>query len=138
MIHIVLIKPEIPPNTGNIIRLCANTGYYLHLVKPLGFDLSDRNLIRAGLDYHDLTNLQIHNSLNDFINLMYDYENKRNYDMAVMTDMSESEEDLYDLKYYFFLVIFKKIIIELTQIFLHFIIKIIALASSLSNPGKNR
>ena len=70
MIHIVLIKPEIPPNTGNIIRLCANTGYYLHLVKPLGFDLSDRNLIRAGLDYHDLTNLQIHNSLNDFINLI--------------------------------------------------------------------
>lgn len=70
MIHIVLIKPEIPPNTGNIIRLCANTGYYLHLVKPLGFDLSDRNLIRAGLDYHDLTNLQIHNSLNDFIHLI--------------------------------------------------------------------
>ena len=70
MIHIVLIKPEIPPNTGNIIRLCANTGYYLHLVKPLGFDMSDRNLIRAGLDYHDLTNLQIHNSLNDFIHLI--------------------------------------------------------------------
>ena len=70
MIHIVLIKPEIPPNTGNIIRLCANTGYYLHLVKPLGFDLSDRNLIRAGLDYHDLTKLQIHNSLNEFVNLI--------------------------------------------------------------------
>ena len=48
MINIVLIKPEIPPNTGNIIRLCANSGYYLHLIKPLGFDLSNSNLIRAG------------------------------------------------------------------------------------------
>jgi tRNA (cytidine/uridine-2'-O-)-methyltransferase len=70
MIHIVLIKPEIPPNTGNIIRLCANTGYHLHLIKPLGFDLSDRNLIRAGLDYHDLTKLQVHDSLNKFVTLI--------------------------------------------------------------------
>mgnify|MGYP001162139099 FL=1 len=67
MINIVLIKPEIPPNTGNIIRLCANSGYYLHLIKPLGFDLSDNNLLRAGLDYHDIANLNIHDSFDDFI-----------------------------------------------------------------------
>ena len=66
MIHIVLIKPEIPPNTGNIIRLCANTGYYLHLVKPLGFDMSDRNLIRAGLDYHDLATVSMYENWSEF------------------------------------------------------------------------
>jgi len=52
MFHIVLFEPEIPPNTGNIIRLCANTGAALHLVKPLGFSLDDKQLKRAGLDYH--------------------------------------------------------------------------------------
>ena len=50
MINIVLVNPEIPPNTGNIIRLCSNTGYSLHLIKPIGFDLNDRQLKRAGLD----------------------------------------------------------------------------------------
>ena len=60
MFNIVLFEPEIPPNTGNIIRLCANTGAQLHLVKPLGFDLEDKQLKRAGLDYHEYTNLQIH------------------------------------------------------------------------------
>ena len=55
MFEIVLYQPEIPPNTGNIIRLAANTGSNLHLVAPLGFDLSDKQLARAGLDYHDLT-----------------------------------------------------------------------------------
>src|SRR5690606_3792819 len=53
MIDIILFQPEIPPNTGNIIRLCANTGARLHLVRPLGFDLDDRQLKRAGLDYHE-------------------------------------------------------------------------------------
>ena len=51
MFHIILFEPEIPPNTGNIIRLCANTGCKLHLIKPLGFDLDDKKLRRAGLDY---------------------------------------------------------------------------------------
>jgi tRNA (cytidine/uridine-2'-O-)-methyltransferase len=57
---IVLYEPEIPPNTGNIIRLCANTGAQLHLVKPLGFSLEDKQLKRAGLDYHEYASLQVH------------------------------------------------------------------------------
>ncbi|MDP1766343.1 MAG: tRNA (uridine(34)/cytosine(34)/5-carboxymethylaminomethyluridine(34)-2'-O)-methyltransferase TrmL [Methylotenera sp.] len=60
MFTIVLFEPEIPPNTGNIIRLCANTGAQLHLVKPLGFSLEDKQLKRAGLDYHEYANLQVH------------------------------------------------------------------------------
>lgn len=60
MFDIVLYQPEIPPNTGNIIRLCANTGARLHLVKPLGFTLEDRQLKRAGLDYHEFAQLQVH------------------------------------------------------------------------------
>ena len=60
MLHIVLYQPEIPPNTGNVIRLAANTGARLHLVEPLGFSLEDRQLKRAGLDYHEIANLQIH------------------------------------------------------------------------------
>jgi len=60
MFHIVLFEPEIPPNTGNIIRLCANAGARLHLVKPLGFELSDKHLKRAGLDYHEYAELTVH------------------------------------------------------------------------------
>src|ERR1043166_1989786 len=60
MFHVILFQPEIPPNTGNVIRLCANTGASLHLIEPLGFDLSDRQLNRAGLDYHDLTRVTVH------------------------------------------------------------------------------
>jgi tRNA (cytidine/uridine-2'-O-)-methyltransferase len=64
---IILYQPEIPPNTGNIIRLCANTGAQLHLVKPLGFELHNRQLKRAGLDYHDLSSIQVHESWHDCI-----------------------------------------------------------------------
>jgi tRNA (cytidine/uridine-2'-O-)-methyltransferase len=60
MFEIVLYRPEIPPNTGNVIRLCANTGSRLHLVEPLGFTLDDRNLRRAGLDYHELATITVH------------------------------------------------------------------------------
>jgi tRNA (cytidine/uridine-2'-O-)-methyltransferase len=60
MIQIVLFEPEIPPNTGNVIRLCANTGASLHLVKPLGFRLDDKSLRRSGLDYHDLAEVRVH------------------------------------------------------------------------------
>jgi len=60
---LLLYQPEIPPNTGNAIRLCANTGARLHLIAPLGFDLEDRNLRRAGLDYHEYATLQVHDSL---------------------------------------------------------------------------
>jgi tRNA (cytidine/uridine-2'-O-)-methyltransferase len=63
MFHIVLHTPEIPPNTGNSIRLCANTGATLHLVKPLGFRLDDKSLRRGGLDYHDLAELKVHENL---------------------------------------------------------------------------
>jgi tRNA (cytidine/uridine-2'-O-)-methyltransferase len=61
--HVVLFEPEIPPNTGNIIRLCANTGAILHLVKPLGFRLDDKSLQRSGLDYHDLAQVKVHENL---------------------------------------------------------------------------
>src|SRR4249919_868003 len=64
MFHVVLYHPEIPPNTGNIIRLCANTGARLHLVRPLGFRLDDRELRRAGLDYHEYADMQVHDSWN--------------------------------------------------------------------------
>ncbi len=63
MFHIVLFEPEIPPNTGNVIRLCANAGTTLHLVKPLGFRLDDKSLQRSGLDYHDLAAVKVHAGL---------------------------------------------------------------------------
>lgn len=62
-LDVLLYQPEIPPNTGNAIRLCANTGARLHLIEPLGFDLDDRQLRRAGLDYHEYARLQVHASL---------------------------------------------------------------------------
>ena len=66
MFHIALFEPEIPPNTGNIIRLCANTGAALHLIEPLGFKLEDKQLQRAGLDYHEYANLTVHKNWADF------------------------------------------------------------------------
>jgi tRNA (cytidine/uridine-2'-O-)-methyltransferase len=65
MFHVILFQPEIPPNTGNIIRMCANTGCQLHLIKPLGFTLEDKQLLRAGLDYHEYANLRVHDTLPD-------------------------------------------------------------------------
>ena len=67
MLHIVLYEPEIPPNTGNVIRLCANTGATLHLIKPLGFAPDDKKLRRAGLDYHDWAQVQQHECFDDFV-----------------------------------------------------------------------
>ncbi len=67
MFHIVLYQPEIPPNTGNIIRLCANSGAQLHLIAPLGFQLDHKGLRRAGLDYHDLASVQHHEHLQAFV-----------------------------------------------------------------------
>jgi tRNA (cytidine/uridine-2'-O-)-methyltransferase len=63
MFHLILFEPEIPPNTGNIIRLCANTGSSLHLIRPLGFQLDDKRVRRAGLDYHEYASLVEHDSL---------------------------------------------------------------------------
>ena len=65
MFHVILVSPEIPPNTGNVIRLCANTGAQLHLVRPLGFDLDDARLRRAGLDYHEWQPVRVHDTLDE-------------------------------------------------------------------------
>ncbi len=67
MFHVVLVEPEIPPNTGNIIRLCANTGTALHLIEPLGFPLDDAKMRRAGLDYHEYADMQLHANWSAFI-----------------------------------------------------------------------
>ncbi len=67
MLKIVLYQPEIPPNTGNIMRLCANTGCSLHLIEPLGFDLDEKKLRRAGLDYREFAEVSVYPELNTFI-----------------------------------------------------------------------
>ena len=67
MFHIALFSPQIPPNTGNIIRLCANNSCQLHLIKPLGFELSEKSLRRAGLDYHDMANITLHENLDEYL-----------------------------------------------------------------------
>lgn len=75
-LHIVMVNPEIPPNTGNVARSCAATGSVLHLVKPLGFDISDRALKRAGLDYWQYVDVRVHENLESF---MGDYGNHTMY-----------------------------------------------------------
>ena len=72
MFHVVLFQPEIPPNTGNIIRLCANAGCQLHLIEPLGFELDDKRLRRAGLDYHEYATVVRHASLADCLTQLAD------------------------------------------------------------------
>lgn len=67
MFHIVLHRPEIPPNTGNLMRLCVNTGNRLHLIRPLGFDLGDARLRRAGLDYREYADVAVHDDLGSFL-----------------------------------------------------------------------
>jgi tRNA (cytidine/uridine-2'-O-)-methyltransferase len=68
MFHVVLFRPEIPPNTGNVIRLCANTGSTLHLVRPLGFDMENKAVRRAGLDYDELAQVRVHANLDACLN----------------------------------------------------------------------
>ncbi|MGO9635714.1 MAG: tRNA (cytidine(34)-2'-O)-methyltransferase [Steroidobacteraceae bacterium] len=72
MFQVVLYEPEIPPNTGNVIRLCANAGATLHLVRPLGFRLDDRSLKRSGLDYHDLAPVNVHADLDACLRFLGD------------------------------------------------------------------
>lgn len=67
MFNIVLFQPEIPPNTGNVIRLCSNSGCALHLIEPLGFSMDDKNLRRAGLDYHEYSTVKIHAGWSAFV-----------------------------------------------------------------------
>jgi tRNA (cytidine/uridine-2'-O-)-methyltransferase len=67
LFHVVLVEPEIPPNTGNVIRLCANTGAQLHLIEPLGFPLDDARMRRAGLDYHEYAQMKVHSDWDAFL-----------------------------------------------------------------------
>jgi len=83
MLDVVLYQPEIPPNTGNIIRLCANTGFRLHLVEPLGFELDDKRLRRAGLDYHEFAQLKVFANLEACIEAL---KPKRILSMTTKTD----------------------------------------------------
>jgi tRNA (cytidine/uridine-2'-O-)-methyltransferase len=89
MFNVVLFEPEIPPNTGNVIRLCANTGATLHLVKPLGYRLDDKNLQRSGLDYHDLAAVKVHSNLDA---CLHDLANSRLF--AVETGGTHCYSDL--------------------------------------------
>lgn len=96
-IHIVLVEPEIPPNTGNIARSCAATGSTLHLVEPLGFSIDDKSLKRAGLDYWPYVNVEVHHSLDEF---MEKYKDKRMFLATtkgghLYTDMEYKDEDMF-------------------------------------------
>lgn len=95
-IHIVLVEPEIPPNTGNIARSCAATGTVLHLVKPLGFSIDDKSLKRAGLDYWPYVKLRVHESLDEF---MEEHKGRRMFlattkGGSVYTDVAFRDEDM--------------------------------------------
>jgi tRNA (cytidine/uridine-2'-O-)-methyltransferase len=97
MFHIVLFEPEIPPNTGNIIRLCANAGAKLHLVKPLGFELSDKHLKRAGLDYHEYAELTVYENWDECRQALHD---KRMFALTTKgstrhTDLQFKDEDVF-------------------------------------------
>ena len=89
MFNIVLYEPEIPPNTGNIIRLCVNTSSSLHLIKPLGFNLDEKRVRRAGLDYHDIANISIHETYDQCTKIL-----KGNRIFAVSTKASKFYTDL--------------------------------------------
>lgn len=97
-LHIVLVEPEIPPNTGNISRTCAATGTVLHLVKPLGFSIDDKALKRAGLDYWQYVQVEVHESLNDF---MAKYGGKKRMFLAttkgghLYTEPQYKDEDMF-------------------------------------------
>jgi tRNA (cytidine/uridine-2'-O-)-methyltransferase len=90
-VHIVLVEPEIPPNTGNISRLCAGVNATLHLVKPLGFDISDREVRRAGLDYWDKVKIVVWDNLADFL--------KHNKDKRLFFFSTKAKQLYTDLRY---------------------------------------
>jgi tRNA (cytidine/uridine-2'-O-)-methyltransferase len=91
MLHVVLFQPEIPPNTGNIIRLCANLGYPLHLIEPLGFVLDDKRLRRAGLDYHEWARMEKHVNLDTFI--------ERHRPPRIYAFSTQGDRSLYDARF---------------------------------------
>ena len=93
MFHVILFEPEIPPNTGNIIRLCANVDCSLHLIEPLGFAFDDKRLRRAGLDYQEFANVQLHANLQDCLTALqqprlfaFSTKGKHNYAEVVYQD----------------------------------------------------
>lgn len=95
-LHVVMVNPEIPPNTGNVARSCAATGSVLHLVKPLGFDISDKALKRAGLDYWQYVDVRVHESLEEF---MEEYKDHRMWlattkGSHVYADVEFKDEDM--------------------------------------------
>lgn len=92
-LHIVLVEPEIPPNTGNIARTAAATGSVLHLVKPLGFSLDEKSLRRAGLDYWPYVKLEIHESLDDFLEK---YGDRRMWLSTTKGEKLYTEADFHD------------------------------------------
>jgi len=89
MLHIALLEPEIPPNTGNIIRLCANSGAQLHLIHPLGFSLDDKRMRRAGLDYHEWANITHYETSSDFVE-----KNKHRRIFACSTKAQQRHSDV--------------------------------------------
>ena len=96
-LHIVFVEPEIPPNTGNIARTCAATNTKLHLIKPLGFDISEKAVKRAGLDYWPYVDLEVHESLDDF---MDKYKDKRKFLATtkggrIYTDFEYMDDDMF-------------------------------------------
>ena len=93
MLNIALFEPEIPPNTGNIIRLCANVGANLHLIEPLGFKLEDKQLRRAGLDYHEFANLKIYKDFEEF------YQDHKTKNIWACTTKAKQYYHLKDLKF---------------------------------------
>jgi len=92
MFQVVLYQPEIPPNTGNIVRLCANTGSVLHLVRPLGFSLGNRQLARAGLDYRDFAEVRVHDRWGDCV------EGLRGRRLFTVSTRGETRYDLPDFR----------------------------------------
>ncbi len=93
MLHIALYQPEIPPNTGNIIRLCANSGAQLHLIHPLGFNLEDKKLRRAGLDYHEFASIQHYPSEAEFIDK---HQDRRIFACTTKTKQSYAKVNYQD------------------------------------------
>jgi len=92
MFHIALFEPEIAPNTGNIIRLCANTGAKLHLIKPYGFDLDDKKLRRAGLDYHEWANVKEYDNFDAF------YDSFQNHNIYALTTKGKTPHSDIEIK----------------------------------------
>ncbi len=91
MLHIALLEPEIPPNTGNIIRLCANSGAQLHLIHPLGFALEDKRMRRAGLDYHEWANIAHYDNAEHFI--------ERNAERRIFACSTKAKKNHTDIQY---------------------------------------